>query len=139
MLLTRLPSDTFVTAFLGVLSGGSLSWSNAGHLPPLHLSGGEVRSLEGPALPLGIQSNPGYRERRLGLAPGELVFAFTDGLVEARRGTETYGVERLSRLVASLAERLAPEELPAAVHEEITAWSDGLTDDVVALALRRRR
>ena len=37
MLLGRLPRDTFVTAFLGILSRDSLSYCNAGHLPPLHI------------------------------------------------------------------------------------------------------
>ena len=34
MLLGRLPRDTFVTAFLGLLSRESLRYCNAGHLPP---------------------------------------------------------------------------------------------------------
>jgi serine phosphatase RsbU (regulator of sigma subunit) len=66
------------------------------------------------------------------------VFAYTDGLVEARRGEEAYGAARLARLVASLAVDLAPEQLAKKVHEEIVAWSGGLGDDAVALALRRR-
>jgi GAF domain-containing protein len=139
MLLSRLPEDTFVTAFLGVISAEVLRWANAGHLPPLHLRGDEVSELNSPGLPLGIEQHPGYREHELTLAPSDLVFAYTDGLVEARRAGETYGAERLERLVAKLAATTPPEDLPSAVHEEITAWAGGLTDDVVALALRRRR
>jgi GAF domain-containing protein len=138
MLLSRLPPDTFVTAFLGLLSPGRLTYCNAGHLPPLHVSGALVRPLEGHGLPLGIDSHPGYGETELRLAPGELVFAFTDGLIEARRGGEMYGDGRLTRLVADRAASLGPEGLVRAVHEEVAAWSDGLSDDSVALALRRR-
>jgi GAF domain-containing protein len=139
MLMSRLPEDTFVTAFLGVISAETLRWANAGHLPPLHLRGGEVRELDSPGLPLGIDQRPAYREHELTLAPSDLVFAYTDGLVEARRAGETYGAERLAQLVTKLAATTPPEDLPSAVHEEITAWAGGLTDDVVALALRRRR
>ena len=107
MLIGRLPPDTFVTAFYGVLSPDSLRWSGAGHLPPLHLSGSCVRELEPHGLPLGVDAAPGYGERELELAPGDLVFAFTDGLVEARRGETMFGVRRLARLVASWRRRSA--------------------------------
>ena len=139
MLMGRLPPDTFVTAFYGVLSPGLLLWAGAGHLPPIHVSGPCVRTLEPHGLPLGIERSPGYGESELELAPGDLVFAFTDGLVEARRGRETYGTRRLATIVGSLAQSLAPEDLVSAVHDEITDWSGGLGDDAVALALRRRR
>ncbi len=138
MLMGRLPPDTFVTAFYGVLSPGHLLWAGAGHLPPIHVSGPCVRTLEPHGLPLGVESSPGYGESELELAPGDLVFAFTDGLVEARRGQETYGTRRLATIVGSLAQSLAPEDLVSAVHDEITDWSGGLGDDAVALALRRR-
>ena len=42
MLLGRLPRDTFVTAFLGILSNESLRYCNAGHLPPLHVRSGSA-------------------------------------------------------------------------------------------------
>jgi GAF domain-containing protein len=137
MLLSRLPSDTFVTAFFGLLSPGRLTYCNAGHLPPLHVSGGSVRPLAGHGLPLGIDDSPGYGESELRLGAGELVFAYTDGLIEARRAGEMYGDERLMRLIAEHAPRVAPEGLVRAVHEEVASWSDGLSDDSVALALRR--
>jgi serine phosphatase RsbU (regulator of sigma subunit) len=139
MLIGRLPPDTFVTAFYAVLSPGSLCWAGAGHLPPLHVSGRSVSALGPNGLPLGVDPSPGYDERKLDLAPGDLVFAFTDGLVEARRGPKMYGDRRLARLVATLARTTGPEELVRAVHDEIAHWSGGLTDDAVALALRRRR
>jgi Stage II sporulation protein E (SpoIIE)/GAF domain len=139
MLMGRLPPDTFVTAFYGVLSPDSLLWAGAGHWPPLHLSEHGVRSLEPDGLPLGVDRSPGYGERVLELAAGDLVFAFTDGLVEARFGTETYGIRRLAEVVGKLAQSLAPEDLVSAIHDEITEWSGGLGDDAVALALRRCR
>lgn len=137
MLSGRLPSDSFVTAFLAVLGPESLRWASAGHLPPLHLAAGTARELEPTGLPLGVDDEARYGERQLELAGGDLVFAYTDGLVEARRDGESYGAERLAGLVRELAERLAPEQLARAVHDEIAAWSGGLGDDAVALALRR--
>jgi GAF domain-containing protein len=138
MLLGRLPSDTFVTAFLGVLSPNSLRFCNAGHLPPLHVSGAGARLLEGHGLPLGVDTEPGYTDHELRLASGDIFFAYTDGLTEARRGAETFGLSRLARLVHGWAGELPPQELVRQVHEEISGWADGLADDAVALALRRR-
>jgi GAF domain-containing protein len=138
MLMGRLPPDSFVTAFYGVLSPGRLLWAGAGHLPPIHVSDTAVHTLEPHGLPLGVEHSPGYGESKLELEPGDLVFAFTDGLVEARRGTETYGTDRLAAIVGTLAQSLAPEDLVSAVHDEITDWSGGLGDDAVALALRRQ-
>ena len=138
MLMGRLPPDTFVTAFYGVLSHDSLLWAGAGHWPPLHVSGSGIRALEPRGLPLGVERSPGYGESTLELAAGDLVFAFTDGLVEARIDAETYGVRRLAKIVGTLAQSLAPEDLVSAIHDEISEWSGGLSDDAVALALRRR-
>ena len=137
MLGGRLPSDTFVTAFLAVMGPDSLRWASAGHLPPFCLSGGSTRELEATGVPLGVEAAARYGERELELADGDLVFAYSDGLVEARLGDQAYGSARLARLVASLAIDLAPEQLAKKVHEEIVAWSGGLGDDAVALALRR--
>jgi len=137
MLLGRLPRDAFVTAFLGILSTDSLRYTNAGHLPPLHVRGGSVRPLDGHGLPIGVLEGQTYTSSELELASGDLVFAHTDGLIEARRGGEMYGAERLARFVAGAATTQSPKELVRAVHEEVTGWADGISDDAVALALRR--
>jgi GAF domain-containing protein len=137
MLLGRLPPDTFVTAFLGILSRDSLRYCNAGHLPPLHIRAGTVCPLDGNGLPLGVLERHDYSESELLLDRGDLVFAHTDGLIEARRGGDMYGAERLAQLVAGLARSHAPQELVRAVHDDVTAWADGISDDAVALALRR--
>ena len=139
MLEGRLPSDSFVTAFYAVLSERSLRYANAGHLPPLIASGGEIRRLDARDLPLGVAVPAEFEEAELDLNDRELLFAYTDGLIEARRSGEIYGHDRLSELVGARAATLGPEDLVRAVHGEISDWAGGLTDDAVALALRRRR
>jgi len=57
--------------------------------------------------------------------------------VEARRSGEMYGAERLTRFVVHAAATQPPKELVRAVHDEVAAWGDGISDDAVALALRR--
>jgi serine phosphatase RsbU (regulator of sigma subunit) len=137
MLLGRLPQDAFVTAFLAILSRNSLSYCNAGHLPPLLVRDGSARPLDSHGLPLGVLEANNYSSSELKLEPGDLVFAHTDGLIEARRSGEMYGEERLARVVVPAAAGHSPLELVRAVHEEVSEWADAISDDAVALALRR--
>ena len=137
MLLGRLPRDAFVTAFLGILTEDSLRYTNAGHLPPLHVRDEMLRPLESHGLPLGVLENQEYEWTELELRRGDLVFAHTDGLIEARRAGEMFGADRLARFVMGAAASHSPKELVRAVHEEVTGWADGISDDAVALALRR--
>jgi GAF domain-containing protein len=138
MLQTRLPPDSFATAFLGIISPGRLRYCSAGHLPLLHVANGEASQLASHGLPLGVEESAEYEELTLELGPNDLVFAYTDGLIEARRGREVFGLDRLARLVSERAVGLSPQELVRVVHEEVAIWADGLSDDAVALALRRR-
>ena len=117
MMMGRLSSDAFVTAFLCVLSPGRLRYCNAGHLPPLHLSGAGVRTPRGPRAAAGHEAGTRYGDEELRLDEGDLVFAYTDGLTEARRGGETFGQERLAQLVLAWAKGRSPDELVRAVHE----------------------
>ncbi len=137
MLLGRLPPDTFVTAFMGILSRDSFQYCNAGHLPPLHVRDGAASPIPSHGLPLGIEAGQDYSSGELRLEPGDMVLAYTAGLVEARRKGELYGPGRLAALVAGDAAGLSPQELVRAVHEDVAAWADGISDDAVALALRR--
>jgi serine phosphatase RsbU (regulator of sigma subunit) len=141
ILLRRLPPDTFATAFLGVLDGEGVEFANAGHLPPLLIrAAGGVAELEGGGVPLGIGEAGGWTSRRVALEPGDLLLAYTDGLLEARRGGELFGAARMRELVAGAA---ADDEdldtLAEHVHEAVHGWAGGLDDDAVVLALRRTR
>jgi serine phosphatase RsbU (regulator of sigma subunit) len=138
MLAGRMPSDSFVTVFLALLEPGRLRYASAGHLPPLLIRHDSADALGATAVPLGVDAQLDAREVTLELNEGDLVFAYTDGLMEARRGGAVYGLDRLSDFVVKMGRVLGPAELVHRVHREVAGWADGLADDVVALALRRR-
>ena len=138
MVMGRLPGDTFVTAFLGVLRGGTLSYACAGHHPALLVRGGSVHELTQHGLPLGVEADSRFQEKRLEIEGGDLVFAYTDGLVEARAGEQVYGAERLARSVLARSDGLDASALVEGVFEDARRFSGGLSDDAVGLALRRR-
>lgn len=140
LLRTRLPNETFVTAFLGFVGRRSVRYANAGHLAPLVLRAeSETFEVVGGELPLGIEERPRYEQRTVALERGDILFAFTDGIVEARRDGELLGVDRLrSILKRAAADAGDPQELARLVHSEVSDWASGLNDDAVIVALRRR-
>ncbi len=117
---------------------GELACASAGHPPPrLLLPDGAMEPVPARGLALGIEPSQTYEEVRLPFAPGTTVVLYTDGVVEARRDGELYGVERLDRL---LVERraLPPAELARAVLADCRRFGGGvLTDDCAAVVVRR--
>jgi len=107
-------SDTtmFVTAFYLVADtrARTLTWATAGHPSPLFISRatGQVRPLSPPGTPtgpvLGLFERPDYPAATAGVAPGDFVLLFTDGLYEALNpaGVE-FGLANLETCVQSLA------------------------------------
>jgi GAF domain-containing protein len=139
MLRNRLPGTTFVSAAMATIAGDRIRWCNAGHPPPLLLAvAGGTRELEGTGLPLGVDEHDRYDAGEAPFARGDLVFAATDGLTEARRGQRQFGEERLGALLAEHAHRLDADALVRLIHREAEAWAPRIDDDMVILALRRR-
>lgn len=62
-----------------------LSYSNAGHNPPLlwQAATGQILRLDTEGLPLGILDDCEYKTAEITLAPGDVVLFYTDGFVEA--------------------------------------------------------
>jgi sigma-B regulation protein RsbU (phosphoserine phosphatase) len=89
----------FVTAFLGRLNvaSGELLYASAGHNPPYRLSGDVARPLPADTgLVLGLRDDFEYRTEHAQLAPGDAIFAYTDGLTEALSPEgEEFGATRL--------------------------------------------
>ncbi|MEM1207158.1 MAG: SpoIIE family protein phosphatase [Acidobacteriota bacterium] len=98
---------TFVTLghYLFDLRAGRLEVTNAGHLPIYRVtSGGEVRAVECPSLPLGTGIASDHRTVTEPLEPGDLWVTLSDGIVEGRRdGGELFGFGRLEAVLADCA------------------------------------
>jgi serine phosphatase RsbU (regulator of sigma subunit) len=140
MLYSRLPSDRFVTAFFGLLGQRKLRYANAGHLAPLVLrSDGNLSEAMAGGLPLGIDPAPGYVVHELELGTDDILFGFTDGILEARREGKLLGAEGLQRIVVDAAAMTRePQTMTELVHDDVRAWARGLSDDAAIVALRRR-
>jgi serine phosphatase RsbU (regulator of sigma subunit) len=120
----------------GTAEGTALTWSSAGHLPPLLLEpDGTARLLwSEPDLMLGVHPGTPRHDHRVVLAPGATLLLFTDGLVERRDVGLEAGLERL-RSTSSGLHTLELENLCEAVLHQVGGAPE---DDIALLVVRRR-
>jgi len=117
-----------------------LSYANAGHNLPVILRG---YAREVPASPvkgvmLGGLPNQTYRDERMRLEADDLVFFYTDGIVEAMNAAGE--MFRLERLISTLAAcgRLQAEDIERSVVEAVNRFTEGLPqkDDITMVTLK---
>jgi serine phosphatase RsbU (regulator of sigma subunit)/anti-sigma regulatory factor (Ser/Thr protein kinase) len=142
--------ELFVTMLYGLLDThtGEVTLASAGHCPPVllrsprrdeqgdatddHDQGAHIVDLvSGP--PLGLGGSRPVQTVKLDV--GEVLLAFTDGLLERRSGTLAEGEERLLELLDSM-----PTDSPRSVCQRVVegmAASGGFEDDCALLALGR--
>lgn len=132
----------FVTAVYGVLDRrrGRLTYSNAGHNPPLLMSRtGEVRWLEEGGTILGSFPQSTYREAVLDLREGDLLVFYTDGITEAISPSgEMFGEERLVATLRGRHEGESSREICRRTLEAVHAHCGRvhMEDDLTAVVLR---
>ena len=126
-LLTRLnrqivdaQNGGFITCLcLRVAADGTISFANAGHIPP-YLDGREV-GLES-CLPLGLNPSAEYTETNFKLAPGDRLTLITDGVLEATDPAtrELFGFERTAVISTQSAETIAQRAQQFGQEDDIT-------------------
>jgi len=124
----------------------TLSFANAGHMPPLIVRGHDVRQLEirdrGVLLGVrgkGVRGLPTYREEMRYLAPGSTLVFYTDGLVDRRQRADGEGhysdaevQEMLRRAVRAAADGTVEQVAEAAEH----AVPGEIDDDMAVVVVR---
>lgn len=118
-----------------------LTYTNAGHLPPVVLRADGLEQLDVGGAVVGLFDDIPYAQASVHLAPGDLFVAFTDGLTEAENAYgEELTAERLLRVIQRQALVAAPAELVRAVLDEVRAWvgTAEQADDMTLLVARAR-
>lgn len=100
-------TNMFVTAWMGFFNTrtGLLTYANAGHNRPLirHSNNSFEYLKSRPGLVLGGMEDIPYRKYEIQLAPGDIIYLYTDGVTEANDSAETlYGEERLLNVMNSV-------------------------------------
>lgn len=132
------PLDRYATLFYSVFDEHSrtLQYVNAGHNPAaLIRRGGAVEWLGASGPPAGLFAEAVYQAEAIQLFPGDLLLAYTDGVVEAvNRAGEEWGAEGLLAAVKRCPTR-RPERIVDAAFAALDEFSgDHQTDDATILA-----
>jgi sigma-B regulation protein RsbU (phosphoserine phosphatase) len=101
-LYSSTPAEKYATMFLGYYDGRErrLTYSNAGHLPPLVLGdGGSLYRLDRGGTVVGLFDDVSYEEASVQLQDGEIFLAYSDGVTEPENDFGEFGEERLVELV----------------------------------------
>ncbi|MFF9277052.1 SpoIIE family protein phosphatase [Streptomyces griseosporeus] len=137
MQITEVTMATLVLARIEERDDGhwKLSWTNAGHPPPLLIShDGLTRYLtDGHGILLGTGSGRPRTDATVVLPPGSTLVLYTDGLIEEPGHTVDEGLQRLRRHAAALAHRPLASFTDQLLRRVRPAAND---DDVALLALR---
>jgi PAS domain S-box-containing protein len=137
MHITEVAMATMLLARIEEMHDGhwKLSWTNAGHPPPLLIShDGLTQYLtDGHGILLGTGSGRPRTDATVLLPPGSTLVLYTDGLIEEPGHTLDDGLQRLRRHAAALAHRPLASFTDQLLRRVRPAAND---DDVALLALR---
>jgi sigma-B regulation protein RsbU (phosphoserine phosphatase) len=133
--------EKYATFFLGVYDTGSksITYTNAGHLPPMLIRNGEVTLLDVNGMVVGAFPFAKYGESRVQLQPCDLLVFYTDGITEPENAYgEMFGEERLIELLVRNADK-DEADLVTAVTDAVRQWTgtDELQDDMTLLLVRQ--
>jgi anti-sigma regulatory factor (Ser/Thr protein kinase) len=112
---------------------GHMTYSTAGHLPPVIAAGERSRVVDvTPAVPIGAYPYSRYEDRELTLEEGEVLFLYTDGLVERPGVDLDYGIHQLLEL---LRDAKSPEAACFQALGQLVPL-EGPRDDVAILSVQ---
>lgn len=136
------PPEKYATMFLGCYDAisGALTYSNAGHLPPLLLSGdGTVRRSETSGTVVGLFDGMTYGESTVVMQSGDIFVAYSDGITEPENEFGEFGEERLVELILQHRNE-SLSRISDVVTGAVTDWiAGGEQPDDVTLVLARAR
>jgi len=124
---------------------GTLTYTNAGHNPPVLLrAGGKVDRLEEGGMLLGFLSDQAYAQADVSLEPGDVLVLFTDGITEAMnpeaesREAKYFGEENFIDVLKANSGRSAAE-IQAAVLAAIAYHTRQApqSDDITLVIIKR--
>jgi hypothetical protein len=130
----------FATVVVGIYDSdtGLLTYSTAGHPPPLALGPGQFEPVTVcSAPPIGVNTRTGLRQTTVTLPRGTDVCFYTDGVVEARVGGEMWGRERLAEVLAEYRPQPVALDVLQRVSSEVDESGDDMAVCVVTVEAKR--
>jgi len=121
-------------------ASGVVTYTNAGHLPPVLIRNGSAISLDVNGTVVGAFPFSKYDESKVQLESGDLLVCYTDGITEPENEYgEMFGEERLIELVSKHAEQ-EDTRIIETVMEAVRQWTNSpeLTDDMTVVLARKQ-
>jgi phosphoserine phosphatase RsbU/P len=116
----------------------TLTYCNAGHNPPLYFANGGFRRLTAGGTVVGIFEDSKYDQETVQLNTGDLLVAYTDGIVESiNEYGEEFGENRLIQLVQENRHSTA-ESIKDAIVKQVLSWTfaEERDDDMTLIIAR---
>jgi serine phosphatase RsbU (regulator of sigma subunit) len=133
-------TSMFCTIFFGILdtNTGLLEYINAGNIPPVVIDEHGVKEalkLTSPAV--GVMGGVKFNASQVVLTPGDIFFAYTDGMMDVLNAEEKYfsEVDLLPQLVGNRTAGALLIRLQERIHQFATGGMQN--DDITMLAVRR--
>ena len=134
--------EKYATLFLAHydVATAQLTYSNAGHLPPLVLNraGKVVRRLDRGGTVVGLMDGMRYEEARFKMNSGDILVAYSDGITEPENDFGEFGEARLMEIVARYRDQPL-QVISAQVLLALDAWigADEQPDDITLVLARQ--
>ena len=137
-----LPNRFATLVYLDVRDAeGTVRLVNAGHMPPIHVTGATFHEQPRGSMALGLFAGAAYDEQSVELADGEMLVIYSDGLTEAlNEAGDFFGDDRLQALfpgLSALSARDAGTRLLEAVDRFI--GDSRPYDDLSLIILKRKQ
>ena len=139
-LYANTPLEKYVTFFFAVYDARTrnLSYTNAGHLPPILFRDGKIERLRTGGTVVGLFPAVTYEVGEIRLEPNDLLLAYTDGITEPEN---TYGEEFGESRLLEVTRRMlnaSPEVLVTEIYRSVDEWtgSPELQDDMTLVLAR---
>jgi sigma-B regulation protein RsbU (phosphoserine phosphatase) len=116
-----------------------LTYSNAGHLPPLVLGlDGKIRRLDRGGTVVGLMDGMRYDEGRIQMHPGDILVGYSDGITEPENDFGEFGEERFMEVVARYRDQPL-HVISAQVMLALDAWigAEEQPDDITLVLARQ--
>lgn len=115
-----------------------IKFINAGHLPPIYISGSSLVEMPKGAQAIGLSANVSYKEEMIKLNSGDYLFVYSDGLTEAVNTKGEFFDQKLTEILPALSPmsaRECGEEIVEAVEDFIGTAK--MHDDLSLLVLKK--
>jgi PAS domain S-box-containing protein len=127
--------SVFVTVVFGILDAGSgtLTYCSAGHPPALlRRKNGSTTLLKTESPVIGVYPDFEFTDGVELMAGDDTLVLYTDGVIEARKGPEFFGENRLLAFVSEL-EPIPPDQLPKRILRTVERFTGGVLSDDIAI------